>query len=226
MYKYKILFLFFVFIWSWDFVIADETIFPTPTPIATPTSAPTPEVERKIATLPTKELAAESEEPEEEDSELSELISVAELANADSTSGFMKQEHTLREFLQYYALTYIGVPYVKGGSNETSGLDCSAFTQSVFSNLGIKLPRSAREQFQSKNLLEKPISSGELRPFDLLFFKKKKRGAIDHVGIYVGKGLMIHTSSKNKRVQLSKFIDSTYWHKRFFKARRPILLTH
>lgn len=41
---------------------------------------------------------------------------------------------------------YIGVPYVYGGTT-TRGLDCSGFTQLVFSDLDIKLNRTAATQY-------------------------------------------------------------------------------
>ena len=42
------------------------------------------------------------------------------------------------------AQKYLGVPYLWGGTDPSKGLDCSGFTQLVFGNLGIDLPRDVR----------------------------------------------------------------------------------
>ncbi|MDQ7860998.1 NlpC/P60 family protein [Peribacillus frigoritolerans] len=48
---------------------------------------------------------------------------------------------------------YVGWPYVWGGSDPHRGFDCSGFTQWIFAKVGIKLPRTAQEQYDvsSKN---------------------------------------------------------------------------
>jgi len=46
------------------------------------------------------------------------------------------------------AKKYIGVPYVWGGTNPASGMDCSGFTQRVFKDLGVELPRVVSDQMR------------------------------------------------------------------------------
>lgn len=87
------------------------------------------------------------------------------------------------------AFSYMGVPYVFGGSTP-NGFDCSGFVQYVFARNGIKTPRMAHHQFYAGT----PISKSQLRPGDLVFFETYTRG-ISHVGIYIGNNNFIHASS-------------------------------
>src|SRR6185295_19981718 len=70
------------------------------------------------------------------------------------------------------ALNLRGTPYRNGGSDLT-GFDCSGFTQYVFAQHGIGLPRSVEEQFQ----LGKKVDPEELASGDLVFFRTVTRGA-------------------------------------------------
>jgi peptidoglycan DL-endopeptidase CwlO len=87
------------------------------------------------------------------------------------------------------AQKYLGVPYLWGGTDPTKGLDCSGFTQLVFGNLGIELPRTSSQQATAGRAV---ASLADARPGDLVFFDhSSSRAGIDHVGIYVGNGKMI-----------------------------------
>lgn len=81
---------------------------------------------------------------------------------------------------------YLGVPYQWGGTSPTTGFDCSGFTQHVFGDLGISLPRTAAEQQAGAG--QSIPSLAQAQPGDLLFFGSPA----EHVGIYVGNGQMIN----------------------------------
>ncbi len=84
---------------------------------------------------------------------------------------------------------YVGVPYLWGGTDPAKGLDCSGFTQLVFGNLGIDLPRVSSQQATAGRAV---ASVATARPGDLVFFDHAPdRPGIDHVGIYIGGGRMI-----------------------------------
>jgi hypothetical protein len=87
------------------------------------------------------------------------------------------------------ASKYLGVPYLWGGTDPSKGLDCSGFTQLVFGNLGVDLPRVSSQQATAG----RPVASlADARPGDLVFFDhSSSRAGIDHVGIYIGNGKMI-----------------------------------
>jgi peptidoglycan DL-endopeptidase CwlO len=111
------------------------------------------------------------------------------------------------------ALTYRGVPYRNGGS-DPNGFDCSGFTQFVFAQHGIALPRAVEEQFeQGKKVKPRDLESG-----DLVFFKTISRGP-SHVGIVIGEDQFVHAPSSKGVVRVER-LSAEYWSKRFLAARR------
>lgn len=88
------------------------------------------------------------------------------------------------------ALPWLHAPYLWGGRTPL-GVDCSGFTQVIFRQLGIALPRDAWQQAGEGKRVKK---FSEAKAGDLLFFHKKKR--IVHVGIHLGDGRMIHASGR------------------------------
>lgn len=112
-------------------------------------------------------------------------------------------------------IEYLNTPY-KFGGNSKKGIDCSAFTQTVFNNtLSIQLLRSARDQFtQGTEIKERDA----LKFGDLVFFNTRRRVRPGHVGIYIGDNLFAHASSKYGVIVSS--LDHDYYSKRFMGARR------
>src|SRR5262245_17408858 len=70
------------------------------------------------------------------------------------------------------------------------GLDCSSFVQRVYAVAGVPVPRTVREQLAAGT----PVTGEPLRPGDLVFFAFSRRPA-DHVGIYTGRGRIVHVSA-------------------------------
>ena len=84
-----------------------------------------------------------------------------------------------------FAAGQLGVPYRWGG-NGPGGFDCSGLSQSAYSHAGVALPRVAQDQFDAG-----PAVTGSTpQPGDLVFFGSGPTG-VDHVGLYVGDGLMV-----------------------------------
>ncbi len=98
-----------------------------------------------------------------------------------------------------YALQFVGNPYVWGGTSLTNGADCSGFTQSVFANFGIGIPRTAAAQSGSGT----PVDLGSIQPGDLLFYEGGS--GIGHVSIYMGGGQVVHASNSSTGIIVSDY---------------------
>ena len=122
---------------------------------------------------------------------------------------------TIKEKMLMEIIKYLGTPYKYGG-NTKNGIDCSAFTQTVYRDVfNIKLERSARLQYTQGEVISK---GDELKYGDLVFFNTRKRVKPGHVGIYIGDNLFAHASS-TKGVTISA-IDYDYYSRTFMGARR------
>lgn len=109
--------------------------------------------------------------------------------------------------------SWLGTPYRWGGQTK-DGTDCSGLVMAVYQNVtGIKLPRVSREQSR----YVAPLHDKTLEPGDLLFFAPDSDlTEVTHVGMYVGKGRMIH-SSASRGVMVSD-VGQSYWQTRLFNA--------
>jgi len=112
------------------------------------------------------------------------------------------------------AKEYIGVPYKYGGTDIKTGVDCSAYTQLVFSNLGISLERTSQAQYQQGT----SISKDNLKTGDLVFFNTSGDG-VSHVGIYIGDSNFI-SATTSSGVKMDKINDPYYWGSRYIGAKR------
>ena len=102
--------------------------------------------------------------------------------------------------------------YRYGGTSK-KGIDCSAFTSLLMSTVfAVKLPRTAREQF---NESEK-VGKDEMIEGDLVFFNT--RGGVSHVGVYLGDYYFVHAST-NQGVVISS-LEEPYYEKRFIGGGR------
>lgn len=114
---------------------------------------------------------------------------------------------------------YLGVPYVFGGTNPASGLDCSGLVQLVYRQVGIALPRTAQQQYEATGR----VSRADLQPGDLVFFARTYADPHDwvtHVGIYIGDGLQINAPTEGKTVSIQP-VFSGFWGEHFTSGGRP-----
>ncbi|MCQ6960526.1 C40 family peptidase [Mucilaginibacter aquariorum] len=114
--------------------------------------------------------------------------------------------------LFHFVYDWIGTPYRFGGSSRR-GIDCSAFTKQLYSDVfNLTIRRSSRDIFSMVN----PVSKDDLKEGDLVFFKIHSR-SISHVGIYLGNNRFAHASSKG--VAISS-LDDAYYSRYFYKGGR------
>jgi len=95
------------------------------------------------------------------------------------------------------ALKYLGVPYAWGGATP-GGFDCSGLVMYVYGQLGISLPHYAAAQYGFGT----PVSRDQLQPGDLVFFD-----GLNHVGIYIGGGEMVHAPQTGDVVKITPLTD-------------------
>jgi len=111
----------------------------------------------------------------------------------------------------------LGKKYVWGAIGKSGTFDCSGFTRYIYQKNGIHIPRTSRNQAKYGKL----VSRNNLKKGDLIFFDTSmpRKGYVNHVGIYLGRGKFIHASSAKKKVTISKLRN--FYAKRYKCARRP-----
>lgn len=112
------------------------------------------------------------------------------------------------------AKTKLGTQYLWGGTGQGNKWDCSGLSQYCHKQAGINIPRTSLEQSKGG----KSVSKSDLKPGDLVFFKTTS-APVGHVGVYVGNGKMIHTSSTSKPCRYDDVFGSWYGPK-YTNARR------
>jgi cell wall-associated NlpC family hydrolase len=98
----------------------------------------------------------------------------------------------------------------KRGGTSPNGFDCSGFTQYVYLQLGIQLPRRVIQQVKAGFKVDNP------QPGDLMFFMD--RGSLTHVGLFIGDNKMAHVSYAKEKVVVVPL--ERYWYKRLAQIRR------
>jgi cell wall-associated NlpC family hydrolase len=86
--------------------------------------------------------------------------------------------------------------WYRWGGTSPKGFDCSGYTQYVFRQVGISLPRTSAAQ----RAVATKISQGEARPGDLVFQARGRR--VHHVSIYAGDGMVYEALQSGTRVGL------------------------
>lgn len=108
-----------------------------------------------------------------------------------------RQQDSAGYSLVQTALSYVGNPYVWGGTSLTNGVDCSGFTMQIMAKYGIYLPHLASAQAA----YGRSVSTSELQPGDLIFYGSSSY--ISHVAIYIGNGQIVHASNRRDGIKVS-----------------------
>ena len=111
-------------------------------------------------------------------------------------------------------MNWLGTRYLFGGTSQ-SGIDCSAFTRTMYRECGVQLPRTAAMQWEAGG---ESVAREDLQFGDLIFFHTRKAVYVSHVGIYLGNDMFCHASSRNG-VTVSS-LESNYYSTHYIGARR------
>lgn len=140
---------------------------------------------------------------------IGDYISVREVSDADRYA-----DRSVGQRIAEYAKGFVGTPYVYGGTTP-AGFDCSGFTQYVFRQFGYPINRIAADQ-GSNGLW---VARENMTAGDLMLFTSDGCTAINHAGIYVGGGMMVHAAQNGQGVKLSD-INTDYYIRNLVVVRR------
>jgi len=108
------------------------------------------------------------------------------------------------------ALKAVGVPYRFGGESPSSGFDCSGLVRWAYARIGIDLPHNSYALYSEG----RRVPATKLEPGDVLFFE-----GLGHVGLYLGRGRMVHAPQTGRDVEVIR-LDGTNYGSRLIGARR------
>lgn len=124
----------------------------------------------------------------------------------------LPEQPTKGERAARVALRAIGIPYRWGGESPASGFDCSGLVRWAYARVGIDLPHSSYALYgEGRRVRRSGMEAG-----DLLFFE-----GLGHVGLYVGKGRMVHAPQTGRHVEVVQLAGSNYG-RRLIGARRIV----
>ncbi len=118
--------------------------------------------------------------------------------------------------LMNVATRYIGRAYVWGGSSPSTGFDCSGFVCYSYTQSGVyNLPRTTAQGIYDQCTV---VSAADAKPGDIIFFTGtyNSAGAVSHVGIYCGDGVMLHCGDPIGYAN----VNSSYWSSHFYAYGR------
>lgn len=106
------------------------------------------------------------------------------------------------------ARSLLGLPYRWGGTDSTTGMDCSGLVYRVMQLAGLEVPRDSGDQFD-RAPFKSEASWEEARPGDLVFFGDD---SITHVGFYLGDDRYIseHGGAQTCRTVIRSITDDPY----------------
>ena len=110
-------------------------------------------------------------------------------------------------FAVAFALRQLGKPY-QWGATGPSAYDCSGLTQTAYSHAGVAIPRVSAAQWYAGP----HVGMDDLEAGDLVFFATSLAdpATIHHVGMYIGRGLMVEAPFTGASVRISSIGRADY----------------
>lgn len=164
----------------------------------------------------------------EANSILGTALTEAEIAALLARAGFsVERIADPRAAVAAAAQKIVGAPYVLGASvlyDAPRALDCSSLTSYLYAGAGATIPRRTVDQY----VFGTPISADEAQPGDLVFSNTEKGTiyyesieympghavpeGVDHVGVYLGDGKVLHATRARGEVVVEGLAESTQFH--------------
>lgn len=113
---------------------------------------------------------------------------------------------------------FLGLQYFWGGMS-SFGYDCSGFSHHMLKANGLYISRDAGDQSTEGMEIDR-LDPGAWQAGDLLFFAYEEgQGQLHHVGIYCGDGMMIHSPTSGKAIEIIR-LEGTVYDKELCAVRR------
>jgi peptidoglycan DL-endopeptidase CwlO len=111
-----------------------------------------------------------------------------------------------------FAVEAVGIPYRWGGESPASGFDCSGLVRWAYGRVGVDLPHSSYALYG----VGRRVNDARLEAGDVLFFE-----GLGHVGLYLGRGRMVHAPQSGRNVEIVRLASTSYGG-RLVGARRVV----
>jgi cell wall-associated NlpC family hydrolase len=135
-----------------------------------------------------------------------------ELERPKPVHRMVTRKRTLGERAARIALKAVGVPYKWGGTSPASGFDCSGLVYWVYGRLGVEVPHSSYALYRAG----RGVARSRMKAGDILVFS-----GLGHVGLYVGRGRMVHAPHSGRLVEVVRLRRSRYG-SRIVSVRRVV----
>ncbi|MEZ5380023.1 MAG: transglycosylase SLT domain-containing protein [Acidimicrobiales bacterium] len=124
------------------------------------------------------------------------------------------QQRNLGDGVVLGALDHLGTPYLWGGNDPETGIDCSALVRTAFREIGVDMPRVSRDQ---ATMGIEVGSIDDALPGDLLAFGEP----VNHVAIYLGDNKMVHAPRSGEVVKVEEIDRPITTIRRVVDTQRP-----
>ncbi len=138
-------------------------------------------------------------------------LAAARWIRADIKANRDDQGARLRDHIALDSLNQLGVPYKWGGASPEAGFDCSGLLTYLWAHHGVALPHYAASQFAMGPYVDRD----SLKIGDLVFYHE-----LGHMGMYIGRGYMIHAPHTGSFVQIVP-ISEPWYESSWVGATRP-----
>lgn len=144
------------------------------------------------------------------------LLSIESFSQSYDVQKLKEKDPSLFSFVT----DWLGTRYRFGGVTK-SGIDCSAFTKTLYKLVfNTEIPRTAESQWRVVKTKGKEVDKKDLETGDLVFFRTRT-ATTWHVGVYLDSGYFVHSSNKKQGVIISN-LDENKYKSNYLTAGKPI----